>query len=88
LAEPGDPLRALAVIGTTRDGRFGSHIRSSVLASLRTRRRPGLDVDVLDLRDHPLPLFDGIPPAGLRGSTPPAAPDARPPDWGGVRRGE
>jgi NAD(P)H-dependent FMN reductase len=61
LAEPDEQLRVLVVIGTTRDGRFGSHIRSWVLASLR--RRPGFDVDVLDLRDHPLPFFDGIPPA-------------------------
>ena len=61
MAEPGDPLRVLVVIGTTRDGRFGSHIRSWVLASLRAR--PGFDVDVLDLRDHPLPFFDGTPPA-------------------------
>jgi NAD(P)H-dependent FMN reductase len=61
LPEPDEQLRVLVVIGTTRDGRFGSHIRSWVLASLR--RRPGFDVDVLDLRDHPLPFFDGIPPA-------------------------
>jgi NAD(P)H-dependent FMN reductase len=61
LTEPADPLRVLVVIGTTRDGRFGSHIRSWVLASLRAR--PGFDVDVLDLRDHPLPFFDGPPPA-------------------------
>jgi len=49
------------IVGTTREGRFSEHVARWVTAWLATNS--DLDIDVLDLRDHPLPFFDGRPPA-------------------------
>jgi NAD(P)H-dependent FMN reductase len=49
-------LSIKVILGTTREGRFGdkpAHWIASEAAKL-----PGLDVELLDLRDHPLPFFD------------------------------
>ncbi len=47
-----------AVIGTTREGRFGDNPARWMLdvASART----DLDLEIADLRDYPLPLFDEV----------------------------
>lgn len=49
------------VVGTTRDGRFADLARRWVTEALSDVA--DIDVDVIDLRDHPLPMFDAPPPA-------------------------
>jgi len=49
------------IIGTTREGRFSSKV--ATWAQARLAAHPDLEVEVTDLRDHPLPFFDGAPPA-------------------------
>jgi NAD(P)H-dependent FMN reductase len=44
------------VIGTTREGRFGEEPARWILGI--ASRRTGLDIEIADLRDYPLPLFD------------------------------
>jgi NAD(P)H-dependent FMN reductase len=49
------------ILGSTRHGRFGDIPARWVVKHLAGRG--DLDVELIDLRDHPLPLFDGAPPA-------------------------
>jgi NAD(P)H-dependent FMN reductase len=49
------------VTGTTREGRFSEYVAEWVVRRLGTRG--DVDVELVDLRDHPLPFFDGVPPA-------------------------
>ncbi|MDT7744345.1 MAG: hypothetical protein QOE59_3423 [Actinomycetota bacterium] len=49
------------VTGTTRRGRFSEKVAAWVVERLAARG--DLDVEMLDLRDHPLPFFDQAPPA-------------------------
>ena len=49
------------IVGTTRDGRFSELVSRWVLDQLSTRE--DLTVELLDLRGHPLPFFDGPAPA-------------------------
>jgi NAD(P)H-dependent FMN reductase len=49
------------ILSTTRADRFSALAGDWVATSLSTR--DDLDVEVVDLRDHPLPFFDGVPPA-------------------------
>jgi NAD(P)H-dependent FMN reductase len=49
------------ITGTTREGRFSERVADWVLDRLQGRAT--FDLEVLDLRDHPLPLFDGPAPA-------------------------
>ncbi|MCC6982004.1 MAG: NAD(P)H-dependent oxidoreductase [Bauldia sp.] len=44
------------IVGTTRPGRF-SEIPAAWIAELAAKR-PEIEVEVLDLRDYPMPLFD------------------------------
>jgi NAD(P)H-dependent FMN reductase len=53
--------RILVITGTTRDGRFSERVATWVTG--RLDGRDDLEVDLLDLRDHPLPFFDAAPPA-------------------------
>jgi NAD(P)H-dependent FMN reductase len=53
--------RIAVVLGSTRQGRFGDKPAAWVAKHLSAR--DGVDVDLVDLREHPLPLFDGSPPA-------------------------
>jgi NAD(P)H-dependent FMN reductase len=55
------PLRVLVVNSTTREDRFSEIVAPWVRTRLESR--PELEVDLLDLRDHPLPFFNGPPPA-------------------------
>lgn len=48
------------IMGTTRTGRFGERVAPWVLQRLAER---GLDVELVDLRDYPLPFFDQKPPS-------------------------
>jgi NAD(P)H-dependent FMN reductase len=55
-------MSLIAVItGTTREGRFSERVSAWVVDRLTSHGR--LDVELVDLRDHPLPFFDGIAPA-------------------------
>jgi NAD(P)H-dependent FMN reductase len=53
--------RILLINATTREGRFSAKAAQWVLERLADH--PVLDVELLDLRDYPLPFFDGIAPA-------------------------
>ncbi|MET9916958.1 NADPH-dependent FMN reductase [Streptomyces sp. NPDC059605] len=48
------PLRLVVLLGSVRDGRFGPAVAEWFLALARTRT--DLDVDLIDLKEHPLPL--------------------------------
>jgi NAD(P)H-dependent FMN reductase len=49
------------IVGTTRDGRFSERVANWV--SDRLTARDDFDLEIVDLRDHPLPFFDGTSPA-------------------------
>ena len=49
------------VNGTTREGRFSERVAHWVLQKLSART--DIDVELVDLREYPLPFFDGISPA-------------------------
>ena len=48
------------ITGTTREGRFSEKVASWVLDGLAGR--DDFDAEAVDLRDHPLPWFEGISP--------------------------
>ena len=54
-------MRVAVIIGTTRDGRFSGRVAEWVAA--RLEQRPEFELEGIDLRDHPLPFFDGAAPA-------------------------
>ena len=47
--------------GTTREGRFSERVAAWVVG--RLEQHDAFDVELVDLRDHPLPFFDADPPA-------------------------
>jgi NAD(P)H-dependent FMN reductase len=49
------------ITGTTRAERFSERVAAWVLEHLH--HRGDIDAESVDLRDHPLPFFDGAPPA-------------------------
>jgi NAD(P)H-dependent FMN reductase len=50
------------IVGSTRRGRFAD--KPVAWLADRLGRRDGFDLEILDLRDHPLPLYDrAVPPA-------------------------
>jgi len=49
------------ISGTTREGRFSEKVACWVTEQLEARE--DFDVEQVDLRDHPLPFFDGVAPA-------------------------
>jgi NAD(P)H-dependent FMN reductase len=53
--------RIAIVLGSTRQGRFGEKPARWVQEHLSAR--DDVDIDLIDLRDHPLPHFDSPPPA-------------------------
>ena len=61
-SELGGGLMLVQVItGTTREGRFSERVAGWVVDHLGAR--DDLEVELVDLRDHPLPFFDGTAPA-------------------------
>jgi NAD(P)H-dependent FMN reductase len=46
--------------GTTREGRFSERVASWAMA--RLQQHEAFDLELVDLRDHPLPFFDADPP--------------------------
>src|SRR5689334_19867177 len=51
------------ITGTTREGRFSERVAAWVMDRLETRTEFG--VELVDLRDHPLPFFDGRAPVHI-----------------------
>jgi NAD(P)H-dependent FMN reductase len=49
-------LRIGIIVGSTREGRFGN--KPARWIHEIARQRSNLDVELIDLRDHPLPFFD------------------------------
>jgi NAD(P)H-dependent FMN reductase len=49
------------ISSTTREGRFSERTAHWVVAALSARE--DFDVELIDLRDYPLPFFDAVPPA-------------------------
>jgi NAD(P)H-dependent FMN reductase len=49
------------ITGTTREGRFSERVAHWVLDNLKAHH--DFEVELIDLRDHPLPFFDAPPPA-------------------------
>jgi len=54
-------VRIQVVNSTTREGRFSDRVAAWVLDHLKGSA--DVDVELVDLRDFPLPFFDGPPPA-------------------------
>lgn len=52
--------RIQVIMGTTRTGRFGERVAPWVLKRLQDY---GFEVELVDLRDYPLPFFDQKPPS-------------------------
>jgi NAD(P)H-dependent FMN reductase len=50
------PLSVKVILGSTREGRFGDKPAHWILGE--AARQPGVEVELVDLRDHPLPFFD------------------------------
>jgi NAD(P)H-dependent FMN reductase len=53
--------RIAVINSTTREGRFSERVAAWVVDSLA--ERGVFDIELVDLRDHPLPFFDGAAPA-------------------------
>jgi NAD(P)H-dependent FMN reductase len=53
--------RIAVILGSTRDGRFAD--KPAAWVTGRLAERQSLEIDLVDLRDHPLPFFDQAPPA-------------------------
>lgn len=53
-------MRVAIITGTTRAGRFSGLVAEWVAGHLAGH--PELEIDGIDLRDHPLPFFDGAAP--------------------------
>ncbi len=49
------------ITGTTRENRFSERVAAWVMGHLEGR--DDMDVELVDLRDHPMPFFDGKAPA-------------------------
>ena len=49
------------ILGSTRGGRFSERVGPWVVEKLKARG--DMEIEFIDLRDHPLPFFDAAPPA-------------------------
>jgi NAD(P)H-dependent FMN reductase len=58
-----EPLVVLVVIGTTRESRFSERVAAWALSRLQAAADQDVRFNALDLREHPLPFFDGPGPA-------------------------
>jgi NAD(P)H-dependent FMN reductase len=56
-------LKIKLIVGSTRPNRFSEKASAWMLGL--ARQRPDLDVELLDLRDYPLPFFEEPLPPGL-----------------------
>jgi NAD(P)H-dependent FMN reductase len=58
-------LKIKVVVGSTRANRFSEKPAQWIVEEARTRE--ALDVELVDLRDYPLPFFEQAIPPGLQG---------------------
>lgn len=56
-------MRVALITGTTREGRFSGLVAEWITAHLA--EHPEVEIVGVDLRDHPLPFFDGMAPARI-----------------------
>jgi len=56
------------IIGSTRQGRFSEKPAQWILQQLR--KREGMEAQLLDLRDFPMPFFDQPMPPAMPGRPP------------------
>ena len=57
------PLKIKVIIGSTRANRFSEKAAQWIFEE--SKRRSDLDVELLDLRDYPLPFFEEAMPPGM-----------------------
>jgi NAD(P)H-dependent FMN reductase len=57
------PLKIKVIVGSTRANRFSEKTSQWILDE--AKKRPAFDVELLDLRDYPLPFFEEALPPGL-----------------------
>jgi len=63
------PLRVGIILGSTRQGRFGEQPANWILE--KAKGTEGIETELIDLRDHPLPFFDeAVPPSMWNGNYP------------------
>jgi NAD(P)H-dependent FMN reductase len=58
-------LRIKVIIGSTRQNRFSE--KPAQLIFEEAKKREALDVELLDLRDYPMPFFEEAIPPGMKG---------------------
>ena len=61
-------LKIAVVLGSTRTGRLGEPVANWIMDFVADR--PAADYELVDLRDYPMPFFDGISPAYVPPSDP------------------
>jgi NAD(P)H-dependent FMN reductase len=54
-------MHVALITGTTREGRFSALVAEWITGHLA--EHPEIDIEGVDLRNHPLPFFDGVAPA-------------------------
>jgi NAD(P)H-dependent FMN reductase len=63
------PLKLQVIIGSTRQNRFGEKPAQWIFEE--AKKRAGIQAELVDLRDYPLPFFDEpIPPGAMKGNYP------------------
>jgi len=61
-------IKIKVIIGSTRPGRFSERPAQYIYEELG--KVPGVEVELLDLRDYPMPFYDAlVPPARAGAST-------------------
>ena len=62
-------MKILIILGSIRQNRFGERPAQWILQE--ARKREGVEFELVDLRDHPLPMFaEATPPSRLNGNYP------------------
>ena len=61
-------LKIAVVLGSTRQGRLGASVADWIMTTVDGRA--AADYELVDLRDYPMPFFDGISPAYVPPSDP------------------
>jgi len=58
-----NPLKIKVIVGSTRPNRFSEKTSQWILDE--AKKRPAFEVELLDVRDYPLPFFEEALPPGL-----------------------
>ena len=60
-----DNLKIKIILGSTREGRFGDKAAQWILEA--AKKKEGVDVELLDLRDYPMPFFNqAVSPSAIK----------------------